>query len=153
MVNFKIKNLSFFYPGGAEKTLDNINLSINQGEFVVVCGKSGSGKSTLLRLLKPELSPHGKIQGEIEFFGRKEISQRESAEKIGFILQNTEYQAVTHSVRSELSFGLENLGLDSKAIRLRIAEISAYFPLKKLLTKKSASFQAVRNSLSVWHLF
>ena len=147
MVNFKIKNLSFFYPGGAEKTLDNINLSINQGEFVVVCGKSGSGKSTLLRLLKPELSPHGKIQGEIEFFGRKEISQRESAEKIGFILQNTEYQAVTHSVRSELSFGLENLGLDSKAIRLRIAEISAYFSLEKIIDKKISELSGGQKQL------
>ena len=59
MVNLKINNLSFSYPDNKKKALKNINLTINQGEFIVVCGKSGSGKSTLLRMLKPELTPHG----------------------------------------------------------------------------------------------
>lgn len=136
MVNFKINNLSFSYPGSKKQALKNINLTINQGEFIVVCGKSGSGKSTLLRMLKPELTPHGTKQGEIIFFDSNDFSLRDSAEKIGFLLQNTEYQAVTHSVRSELAFGLENLGLDSKAIRLRIAEISAYFSLESIIDKK-----------------
>ncbi|MBQ8504156.1 MAG: ATP-binding cassette domain-containing protein [Clostridia bacterium] len=138
MVNYKIKNLSFFYPDSNTPALNDINLEIEQGEFIVVCGKSGSGKSTLLRMLKPELTPKGKSKGEIIFFekNKNDFSQRDSARNIGFLLQNTEYQAVTHSVRSELAFGLENLGLDSKTIRLRIAEISAYFSLEDLLDKK-----------------
>lgn len=136
MVNFKINNLSFSYPDNKKKALKNINLTINQGEFIVLCGKSGSGKSTLLRMLKPELTPHGVKEGKIKFFDSYEFSLRDSAEKIGFLLQNTEYQAVTHSVRSELAFGLENLGLDSKTIRLRIAEISAYFSLENIIDKK-----------------
>ena len=138
MVNFKINNLSFSYPDSKTQALKNINLTVNQGEFIVICGKSGSGKSTLLRMLKPELTPHGSSSGEREFFGKvqKDFSHRDSAEKIGFLLQNTEYQAVTHSVRTELAFGLENLGLDSKTIRLRIAEISAYFSLENVIDKK-----------------
>ena len=136
MVKFKINNLSFSYPDNKKKALKNINLTINQGEFIVLCGKSGSGKSTLLRMLKPELTPHGLKEGEIKFFDSYEFSLRDSAEKIGFLLQNTEYQAVTHSVRSELAFGLENLGIDSKTIRLRIAEISAYFSLESIIDKK-----------------
>jgi len=136
MVNFKINNLSFTYPDSKSQALKNINLTINQGEFIVICGRSGSGKSTLLRMLKPELTPHGTKEGEIKFFGSDEFSLRDSAEKIGFLLQNTEYQAVTHSVRTELAFGLENLGLDSKTIRLRIAEISAYFSLESIIDKK-----------------
>lgn len=138
MVNFKINNLSFSYPESKKQALKNINLTINQGEFIVICGKSGGGKSTLLRMLKPELTPHGAKTGEITFFDSKDFSLRQSAEKIGFLLQNTEYQAVTHSVRSELAFGLENLGLDSKTIRLRIAEISAYFSLESIIDKKIA---------------
>ena len=66
MVNFKINNLSFSYPDNKKKALKNINLTINQGEFIVLCGKSGSGKSTLLRMLKPELTPHGIKIGKIE---------------------------------------------------------------------------------------
>ncbi len=139
MVDFSLKNLSFTYPGQDKKTLNNISFQINHGEFVVIAGKSGSGKSTLLSMLKPELTPHGKTEGEIVFFGKskKDYSPRESACDIGYLLQNTEYQTVTHSVRSELAFGLENLGLDSKAIRLRIAEISAYFSLQNIMDKKT----------------
>ena len=138
MVNFRINNMSFTYPGGNKPALRNIKLTVNQGEFIVVCGRSGSGKSTLLRMLKPELTPHGTKTGEIKFFSSDKFSLRDSAGKIGFLMQNTEYQAVTHSVRTELAFGLENLGLDSKAIRLRIAEISSYFSLEGIIDKKTS---------------
>lgn len=149
MVDFRVKNLSFAYPDGNDKALKSINLEINSGEFVVICGPSGCGKSTLLRMLKPELSPHGKIEGEICFFGKKkeDFSLRESAQSIGFLLQNPEYQAVTHSVRSELAFGLENLGFDSKTIRLRIAEISAYFSLEKIIDKKISELSGGQKQL------
>ncbi len=149
MVDFCIKELSFSYPSSEKKALRNINLDIKNGEFTVICGKSGSGKSTLLRMLKPELTPHGKLQGEILFFGKdkQNFTQRESAEKIGYLLQNTEYQTVTHTVRSELSFGLENLGLDSSTIRLRIAEISAYFSLEGILDKKISELSGGKKQL------
>lgn len=138
MDNFIIQNLCFSYANAEEQAIKNINLQIEQGEFIVICGKSGSGKSTLLRMLKPELTPNGKVSGEIKLFNKNknDFSQRESAECIGFLLQNTEYQAVTHTVRSELAFGLENLGYDSKTIRLRIAELSAYFSLENIIDKK-----------------
>lgn len=138
MVNFKINHLSFSYPNEKTLALKDINLEIEQGEFIVICGPSGSGKSTLLRMLKPELTPKGETNGEIVLFGKtKDIfTLRDSAENIGFLLQNTEYQAVTHTVRSELAFGLENLGFDSKNIRLRIAEISAYFSLENIIDKR-----------------
>ena len=138
MVNFKINNLSFTYPESKKQAIKNINLTINQGEFIVICGKSGSGKSTLLRMLKPELTPHGTKEGKITFFDADNFTLRDSAEKIGFLMQNTEYQAVTHSVRTELAFGLENFGLDSRTIRLRIAEISSYFSLESIIDKKIA---------------
>ena len=149
MVDFCLKNFSFSYPDSSRKALDNINLSINSGEFVVISGKSGSGKSTLLSMLKPEISPYGKKEGVIYFFGKNadDFSQRESCEKIGFLLQNTEYQTVTHSVRTELAFGLENMGLASETIRLRIAEISAYFSLEKIINKKISELSGGQKQL------
>ena len=138
MENFIIQNLSFSYANTEEQAIKKINLRIEQGEFIVICGKSGSGKSTLLRMLKPELTPNGKVSGEIKIFNKdiNDFTQKESAECIGFLLQNTEYQTVTHTVRSELAFGLENLGYDSKTIRLRIAELSAYFSLESIIDKR-----------------
>lgn len=149
MVEFLIKNLSFSYPGSEKYALKNIDLTINSGEFIVISGKSGSGKSTLLRMLKPELSPKGKISGEIYFFGKEKdsLSLYESAEKIGYILQNPEYQTVTHTVQTELSFGLENLGIESDAMRLRIAEISAYFSLEKIMDKKVSELSGGQKQL------
>lgn len=137
MVDFKLNNLSFAFPNG-KKVLENINLEIFGGEFVVLCGKSGSGKTTLLRLLKPQLKPHGKQSGKIEIFEKdeNELSLRESASKIGFVLQNPELQCVTNTVRSELLFGLQNLGFESNAAKLRVAETAALFSLEKIIDKK-----------------
>ena len=59
MAHFQIQDLSFSYPGAGQKALDEISLSIEPGEFVLLCGKSGCGKTTLLRHLKTVLTPHG----------------------------------------------------------------------------------------------
>ena len=149
MDNYQLQNVSFTYPGQAVKALKNIDLTISQGEFIVVCGTSGSGKSTLLRLLKPELTPHGTTEGGIRFFGKApaDFSDRESAETIGFLQQDPEYQTVTHDVLGELAFGPENLGLDSGAISLRLADISAYFGLESLLEKKTSTLSGGQKQL------
>ena len=70
MAHFEIKNLSFSYPTAKGKeSLKEVSLTIQKGEYIVLCGKSGSGKTTLLRHLKPVLAPHGKHTGEILFNG------------------------------------------------------------------------------------
>ena len=65
MALFETKNLTFSYPLSDKTALKNVDLKVEQGEFILVMGKSGSGKSTLLRLLKKEIAPVGKIGGEI----------------------------------------------------------------------------------------
>ena len=124
-----IENLSFAYPGKSGKTLCDISLEISQGEYIVIAGKSGCGKTTLLRHLKPALTPHGKRSGRILIGGRelKQMSEREQAQKIGFVMQDPDSQIVTDKVWHELAFGLENLGFDRNTIRLRVAEMAAYF--------------------------
>ena len=93
MEAFTIRNLSFAYPE-SEDVLKNISFSVNEGEFLTVCGASGSGKSTLLRLLKPSLSPHGRKSGEILFCGEilSELTQRQECRSIGFVQQSPENQ-------------------------------------------------------------
>ena len=132
MAHFHIENLSFAYPNGEDKVLDNVNLTIEQGEYVVLCGRSGSGKTTLLRHLKSVLTPHGKRSGSVRFNGiaLEEISHRDQSEKIGFVMQNPDDQIVTDKVWHELAFGLESLGTDPKVMRLRVAEMASYFGIQ-----------------------
>lgn len=128
----KIKNLIFSYPNSEKTALNDINLTVNQGEFVTICGKSGCGKSTLLRHLKPILTPYGKTSGEIYFNGKSiyDLSDREQAENIGFVMQNPDNQIVTDKVWHELVFGLESLGINSAEIRSKAAEMASFFGIQ-----------------------
>ena len=132
MAHFSIQNLTFSYPNAKKEALKNVNLSIERGEYVVLCGKSGSGKTTLLRQLKSVLAPNGKKTGEILFGGTplEKVSQRDQASKIGFVMQNPDDQIVTDKVWHELAFGLESLGCDQKTMRLRVAEMASYFGIQ-----------------------
>jgi len=130
MAHFQIKDLIFSYPTSkGKKSLDGVSLSIEKGEYIVLCGKSGSGKTTLLRQMKSVLAPHGKKSGEILFGGvpLEKVSQRDQAFKIGYVMQNPDDQIVTDKVWHELAFGLESLGCDQKTMRARVAEMACYF--------------------------
>ena len=133
MEHFKIENLSFSYPTSKDKkSLDNVSLKIEKGEYIVLCGKSGSGKTTLLRHLKTVLTPHGKRNGEIFFNGMalKDVNNRDQSAKIGYVMQNPDDQIVTDKVWHELAFGLESLGCDQKTMRSRVAEMACYFGIQ-----------------------
>ena len=69
MAHIAVRDLTFAYPEQTECALSRVTFSVEEGEFLTVIGASGSGKSTLLRALKPALTPHGTLSGEIEFFG------------------------------------------------------------------------------------
>ena len=155
METYSIRNLSFTYPGGKRPALDGINLSFNKGELVVLCGKSGCGKTTLLRNLKTVLSPFGQRTGEIFFDGRilESVDQREQAGRIGYVLQNPDNQLVTDKVWHELAFGLENLGVDTKTIRIRVAEMASFFGIQtwfeKNVTELSGGQKQILNLAAV----
>lgn len=129
MAVFEIRNLNFSYPECGEKAISDLSLSVKKGEFLVICGSSGCGKSTLLRHCKTVLAPHGEKSGEILFDGRplEFADTRTQAAKIGFVSQSPENQIVTDKVWHELAFGLESLGMDTAAIRGRVAETAAFF--------------------------
>ena len=133
MEHFRIENLTFSYPTSKDKkSLDNVSLKIEKGEYIVLCGKSGSGKTTLLRHLKTVLTPHGKRTGEIYFNGSplKDTDNRTQSAKIGYVMQNPDDQIVTDKVWHELAFGLESLGCDRKTMRSRVAEMACYFGIQ-----------------------
>ncbi len=138
MESFKVENLSFTYPNKTGKTLDNINFTVNQGEFVLLCGRSGCGKTTLLRLLKSTLAPFGEISGNIYFNGKllADYDTKEQASGIGFVMQNPDNQIVTDKVWHELAFGLESLGYKQTEIRTRVSEMASFFGIQNWFYKK-----------------
>ena len=134
-----VKNLSFRYNKAPGYTLKNINMTVNQGDFILLIGESGSSKTTLLKMLKKELSPFGERKGDIFFKGNKidELSLRDSASSIGFIMQDPDAQIVTDRVYSELAFGLENLGEKRETIRAKVSEFASYFGLSDKFSSRA----------------
>lgn len=150
MALFEIKDLRFAYLTKPDKpVLENINLSIEKGEYITVCGKSGSGKTTLLKHFKSVLTPHGNHKGEILFRGKalEESDLREQSSKIGYVMQNPDNQIVTDKVWHELAFGLESLGCDQKTIRLRVAEMASYFGIQSWFHKSVADLSGGQKQL------
>lgn len=151
----KVENLSFTYPRQSGDTspekeaLHQVSFQIQEGDFVVVCGESGCGKTTLLRMLKRELAPAGQKQGAIFFSGREqsELSDREAACEIGFVLQNPENQTVTDKVWHELAFGLENMGIPTPVIRRRVAEMACFFGIDDWFRKKTSQLSGGQKQL------
>ena len=125
---FTIRNLSFAYPEQEKQAISDLTLSLQPGEFLVLCGPSGCGKSTLLRQLKTVLAPHGRRSGEILFDGRNldSLDQREQAETIGFVQQSPENQIATDKVWHELAFGLESLGYETRTLFEVLNAVGAY---------------------------
>lgn len=159
-----IEKLSFVYPTqpngkapdnktAAENTdtaaLKNCSLHINEGEFVVLCGRSGCGKTTLLRLIKREIAPHGKRTGNI-FYNDLPIESLDlhtSASEIAYVAQNPEAQIVTDKVWHEMAFGMENLGADTEKIRLRVGETANYFGINTWFRRETATLSGGQKQL------
>ncbi len=131
---FAVENVTFTYRGSSVPALDHVSFTIEEGAFVLLCGKTGSGKTTLLHMLKKEMTPHGILHGRRLYKG-KEISgldSRLSASQIGYIMQDPDSQLVCDSVSRELAYGLENLGTPSDRIRRIVAETASLLGLSEI---------------------
>lgn len=134
----ELKEVSFAYEDHA-RIIDNVNLDIKAGEFVVLCGPSGCGKSTLLRILNgliPELYP-GDLIGEGTVLGHDFIKKEfnEYVRGIGVVFQNPKTQFFTSDVYSELAFAMENYGVPRKDMLERIEKITSLFSLEEFLER------------------
>ena len=151
----KFTDVNFTYPLCEKKALDNINLTVDMSEFIVLCGKSGCGKSTLLRHLKKNLTPYGYREGSVRYRGEEiaELEDRLSVSEIGYVQQNPDNQIVTDKVWHELAFGLESLGFDNASIRRRVAEMANFFDIqgwfRKSVTELSGGQKQLLNLASV----
>ena len=137
MVEINIRH--FNYEVSESVVIENINLSIQEGECFVLAGKSGCGKSTILRLLN-RLIPtfyKGKLDGEI-FISEKNIEgyeYDELVEKVGCVFQNPSSQFFNMDTESEIAFGCENLGISRKEIGERVFEAANTLNISHLLGK------------------
>ena len=144
-----LSDVTFTYSCENSPALRSVDLKINEGELCLLCGRSGSGKTTLLKLLKPQITPFGELKGSIEVFGKpiKNLTDRESAADIGFVMQSCDSQLVTESVWRELAFGLESLGADREAVRSKTAETAMFFGIEKLYHRSTSELSGGEKQL------
>ncbi|MBA7598697.1 putative HMP/thiamine import ATP-binding protein YkoD [subsurface metagenome] len=122
----KISNLTYTYQGEDKPAISNINLEIDEGEFVVLMGPSGCGKSTLALCINgiiPNVSG-GEFEGTVEIDGldTKEHEVYELSTRVGIVFQNPDSQLCNLIVKDELSFGPENLLVEKSEILKSIGE-------------------------------
>lgn len=124
----EFKNFSFKYTSQAEKTLNNINLTIHQGEKILICGPSGCGKSTLAHCINGLIpqSYSGESEGELLIDGKsfKDWNVFSLSKKVGTVLQDSDGQFIGLTVGEDIAFALENDRIDQKTMKERVQKVA-----------------------------
>ena len=129
----KIENVNYIYSAGTpfeHKALDNVNFSVERGEFIGIIGHTGSGKSTLMQHLNGLLKPtSGKVilDGQ-DIWSDKKLT-RQARFRVGLVFQYPEYQLFEETVYKDIAFGPKNMGLDEKEIDRRVREAAGFVGL------------------------
>lgn len=131
-----IKNVSYEYAGSDAGSLKNVNLTIADGECVLLCGRSGCGKTTILRLINGLIPDYfdGNITGEILYNGNNisEMEMYERARFAGSVFQNPRTQFFNVDTDSEIAFGMENLEYSRAYMLHRMEEVTEKLHLQAL---------------------
>lgn len=122
----RLERLSFTYPDASTPALREVSLTLRQGEMVVIMGASGAGKSTLVKCLNRVIPAFqtGQLTGEVYLFGKRLTHEKvgELAGTVGMVFQDFEAQLFSTTVRDEVVFGMEQLGVDPAVMQRRLAD-------------------------------
>lgn len=122
----QIKNLNYIYNPETpfeKKALDNINLDIDEGEFIGLIGHTGSGKSTLVQHLNGLMKPtSGNIIIDNIDITQKDANLKSIRQKVGLVFQYPEHQLFEETVYKDIAFGPKNLGLKEEEVHIRVKE-------------------------------
>lgn len=126
----QVKDLSYVYSAGTpfeHKALDNVNFTLNRGEFVGIIGHTGSGKSTLMQQLNGLLKPtSGQVLlGGVDIWSDKQFT-RQARFQVGLVFQYPEYQLFEETVYKDIAFGPKNMGLSEAEIDKRVREAAGF---------------------------
>ncbi len=120
----EVKNLTHTYSAGSAfqaTAIRNVNLTIEEGEFIAVIGHTGSGKSTLVQHLNGLLKPtDGQILVDGEDLNGEKVDRRRIRQKVGLVFQYPEYQLFEETVAKDIAFGPKNQGLSAEKIDSRV---------------------------------
>ncbi len=137
----KLTDVSYTYMQGGpfEKTaVSNINLTINDGEFIGLMGHTGSGKSTLIQLMNGLIKPTtGSINVDGEELFSKDVKMRNVRFKVGLVMQYPEYQLFEETVEREIAYGPLNMGLSKEEARKRVLYAADLVGIKEEWLDKS----------------
>ena len=135
------KNLSYVYSDGTPfrvTAINNVNISIEKGEFVGIIGHTGSGKSTLVQHLNGLLTPSsGEVLLDGKNINESKITRRQARFKVGLCFQYPEYQLFESTVYKYISFGPKNMGLSEDEIDNRVKKAADFVGLKPDMLNKS----------------
>lgn len=142
-IAIRLKEVSFKYDGAKENVLENINLTVEYGETVLLSGVSGEGKSTLLSIINGVIPfvNSGEFSGSVEIDG-KDVTKLKISERsklIGTVLQNADEQIIYDLVNEEIAFGCENLNIASEEIDRRIERFTMLMQIEKNEKTKTLS--------------
>lgn len=129
----QVKNLTYVYSAGTpfeHKALDNVNFTLNRGEFVGVIGHTGSGKSTLMQQLNGLLKPTAGqvLLGGVDIWSDKQVT-RQARFRVGLVFQYPEYQLFEETVYKDIAFGPKNMGLSEGEVDRRVQEAAGFVGL------------------------
>jgi energy-coupling factor transport system ATP-binding protein len=131
----QVQNLTHIYSAGTpfeHKALDNMNFSVERGEFVGIIGHTGSGKSTLMQHLNGLLKPtSGKVLLDGKDIWSDKKLTRQARFRVGLVFQYPEYQLFEETIYKDIAFGPKNMGLDKEEIDRRVREAASFVGLRE----------------------
>lgn len=144
MSSVVLKNVTKIYD--KKRVIDDVDLTINDKEFIVLVGASGCGKSTLLRMIA---GLEDITEGEI-FIGDKKVNDVQPKDRdIAFVFQS--YALYPHmTVRENIAFGLKMRKIDKATIEKRFRKLLKFWIWENIWTENQNSFQGVKGSVLRW---